>query len=56
MKLPVYYRLLGGNIVDVAAMDLCVKEMGVSDVVYIADKGFYSLNSRENIVYKYTKF
>ncbi|MDR1637948.1 MAG: transposase [Treponema sp.] len=42
MKLPVYYRLLGGNIVDVAAMDLCVKEMGVSDVVYIADKGFYS--------------
>jgi hypothetical protein len=35
MKLPVYYRLLGGNIVDVA-------EMGVFDVVYIADKGFYS--------------
>ena len=42
MKLPVYYRLLGGNIVDVAAMALCVAEMGVSDVVYIADKGFYS--------------
>jgi hypothetical protein len=39
MKLPVF---LGGNIVDVAAMVLCVKEMGVSDVVYIADKGFYS--------------
>jgi hypothetical protein len=35
MKLPVYYRLLGGSIVDVAAM-------GVSDVVYIAAKGFYS--------------
>jgi hypothetical protein len=46
MKLPVYYRLLGGNIVDVAAMDLCVREMGVSDVVYIADKGFYS---RDNV-------
>jgi hypothetical protein len=46
MKLPVYYRLLGGNIVDVAAMALCVTEMGVSDVVYIADKGFYS---RDNI-------
>jgi hypothetical protein len=42
MKLPVYYRLLGGNIVDVAAMALCVEEMGLSDVVYIADKGFYS--------------
>jgi hypothetical protein len=46
MKLPVYYRLLGGNIVDVAATALCVKEMGVSEVVYIADKGFYS---RENV-------
>jgi transposase len=42
MKLPVYYRLLGGNIVDVAAMALCVEEMGITDVVYIADKGFYS--------------
>jgi transposase len=41
MKVPVYYRLVGGNIVDVAAMALCVKEMGVSGVVYIADKGFY---------------
>ncbi|MDR2743004.1 MAG: transposase, partial [Treponema sp.] len=45
MRLPVYYRLLGGNIVDVAAMALCVKEMGVSDVVYIADKGFYSTDN-----------
>jgi hypothetical protein len=42
MKLPVYYRLLGGNIVDVAAMALCVEEMGLSAVVYIAGKGFYS--------------
>jgi hypothetical protein len=42
LKLPVYYRLLGGNMVDVATMALCVEEMGVSDVVYIADKGFYS--------------
>jgi hypothetical protein len=42
MKLPVYYRLLGGNIADAAAMALCVEEMGLSDVVYIADKGFYS--------------
>ncbi|MDR0709846.1 MAG: hypothetical protein LBF77_07245 [Spirochaetaceae bacterium] len=46
MKLPVYYRLLGGNIVDVAAMALCVKEMGVSGVVYyIADKGLYSADN-----------
>jgi transposase len=45
MKLPVYYRLLGGNIVDVAAMALCVEEMGLSDVVYIADKSFYSASN-----------
>jgi transposase len=45
MKRPVYYRLLDGNIVDVAAMALCVQEMGFSDVLYIADKGFYSRNN-----------
>jgi transposase len=42
MKLPVYCWLVGGNIVDVAAIALCVAETGVSDAVYIADKGFYS--------------
>lgn len=43
---PVYYRLINGNITDIKSMALCVEEMNMQNVVYIADKGFYS---RENI-------
>lgn len=39
---PVYYRLINGNITDIKSMTLCVKEMNVDNVVFIADKGFYS--------------
>lgn len=42
LKLPVYYRLINGNITDIKSMSLCVKEMCVENVVFIADKGFYS--------------
>ena len=39
---PVYYRLINGNITDIKSMSLCIKEMNVKNVVFIADKGFYS--------------
>jgi transposase len=39
---PVYYRLVNGNITDISSMSLCIKELGISRVVFIADKGFYS--------------
>lgn len=42
MKKPVYYRLINGNITDIKSMALCVEEMSLKDVIYIADKGFYS--------------
>lgn len=42
MKQPVYYRLINGNITDVSSMKRCVEELGVGNVVFIADKGFYS--------------
>lgn len=42
MKQPVYYRLINGNITDISAMGLCVKEMNIKDVIFIADRGFYS--------------
>lgn len=42
LKQPVYYRLLNGNITDITSMSLCVKEMAIKDVVFIADKGFFS--------------
>lgn len=47
LKQPVYYRMINGNITDVKSMALCVKEFGENDVVYIADKGFFSTNNIE---------
>jgi transposase len=45
---PVYYRLLPGNIRDVTSVKLSLKEFGIEDAVFIADKGFYSdLNIQE---------
>jgi transposase len=39
---PVYYRLLPGNIRDVKSVRLSLKEFGIHDAIFIADKGFYS--------------
>ena len=39
---PGFYRVLPGNIRDVAAFKQCVDEAGIENVVVIADKGFGS--------------
>jgi transposase len=40
--LPAYYRLFDGNIKDVTMVGTAIKESGYSDMILIADKGFYS--------------
>jgi hypothetical protein len=42
LSLPVYYRPVNGNMTDLSCMSLCIKELGITQVVFIADKGFYS--------------
>jgi len=49
LKQPVYYRLINGNINDISSMALCVKEVGAKDVVFIADKGFFSMQNLEQM-------
>lgn len=39
---PVYYRLIAGNVREVKAFRQAITESGLSEVVVIADKGFYS--------------
>jgi hypothetical protein len=46
LQMPVYYRLLPGNIKDVSAFKLCLIESGIQDAIIIIDKGFAS---RDNI-------
>ncbi len=45
-RMPVFYRLHGGNIKEVKAFRLTLKESGIHKAIIIGDKGFYS---RENI-------
>lgn len=47
LKQPVYYRLINGNITDVKSMKKCVEELQAKNVVFIADKGFYSQQNTE---------
>ena len=45
-KLPLFYRILLGNVRDVSSLKATIEEAGISDITIIADKGFYS---EENI-------
>jgi hypothetical protein len=49
LQKPVYYRLINGNITDIKSMALCVQEMNIQDVIYIADKGFFSLENIQQL-------
>ncbi len=41
-RMPIYYRLLPGNIRDVKAFKNSLLEAGLKDAIVIADKGFHS--------------
>lgn len=48
-RLPVYYRLLPGNIKDVSSFKLCLEDAGVKDGVAVVDKGFQSAKNIETL-------
>jgi transposase len=49
LKEPIYYRLLNGNIPDISSMSLCFKEIGLSNVILVADKDFYSEENMKDL-------
>jgi len=46
-QMPVYYRILPGNIREVKAFKNCLLEAGLNDAVIVADKGFFSKKNIE---------
>ncbi len=56
LQLPIYYRLLPGNIKDIKAFKLCLEELNVKDAAVIADKGFYSQKNVERLLDGKLKF
>jgi hypothetical protein len=49
-RMPVYYRLLAGNIREVKSFKNCLREAGLEKAVIIADKGFYSQTNLEMLL------
>lgn len=49
-KMPLYYRLTGGDIREITSMKLAVDESGLQQVVIVSDKGFYSKANIENLL------
>lgn len=45
-KLPVYYRLVAGNIREIKALKMTLLESGLNKAIVVTDKGFYS---KENV-------
>lgn len=56
LQLPIYYRLLPGNIKDIKAFKLCLEESQISDAVVIADKGFFSHENIQRMETEQLKF
>jgi len=54
--MPVYYRLLPGNIREVRAFKNCLLEAGLKDAIIVADKGFHSEKNVELLLQEDLKF
>ena len=54
--LPVYYRLLPGNVKDVTALILSIEEFGDCSIVAVGDKGFYSKKNIEALEERNIKY
>jgi len=49
-QMPVYYRIIPGNIREIKAMKLSLKESELKNVILIGDKGFYSQSNEEELL------
>jgi transposase len=55
-SMPVYYRLLPGNIREVTTFKNCLLEVGLTDAIIVADKGFYSKKNIELLLKEHLRF
>ncbi|TAG51362.1 MAG: hypothetical protein EAZ27_13675 [Cytophagales bacterium] len=48
-KVPLYYRMLAGDIRETKALKMTVEESGLKEAIVIGDKGFYSAENLKNL-------
>lgn len=44
-QMPIFYRCVAGNVREIRAMELTLKESGIQNSVLVSDKGFYSASN-----------
>lgn len=49
LQTPVFFRLLAGNLRESKAFKLLLRESGIKDCVFVADKGFYSRDNAQHL-------
>lgn len=55
-QIPLYYRVLPGNIKDIKAFKLCLAESHIDDALIIVDRGFYSKSNINELKREYLSF
>ena len=48
-KVPLYYRMVAGDIRETKALKITLQESGIQEAIVIGDKGFYSKENVENL-------
>jgi transposase len=48
-KVPLYYRMVAGDVRETKALKLTLEESGIQEAIVIGDKGFYSKENIENL-------
>lgn len=48
-KIPLYYRMVAGDVRETKALKLTLEESGIQEAIVIGDKGFYSKENVENL-------
>jgi len=48
-KVPLYYRMVAGDVRETKALKLTLEESGIREAIVIGDKGFYSKENIENL-------
>lgn len=48
-KKPIYFKGFAGDKPDISVLKTCIQESGLTDMIFIADKGYYSGNNAEEL-------
>lgn len=48
-KKPIYFKGFAGDKTDISVLKTCIQESGLTDMIFIADKGYYSGSNAEEL-------